>query len=237
MRKYKDFLKDLKRGHDSFYKIEQEQGPAFYFHKKSLESSSEIENFSEASYAMLVAWGMHRPGKHGPKLKPFNEYKSSLKKIWNDVEKIKTLDINSVTERDWTIIGNIFKELNIVKGSTVLVANSKLISHLMPKLIPPVDRSNTLKYLKLSSVEKTLDGQWKQLENIIKEFYIPASKDQLFLEKNKVWSRFKPKYFWDTSKFKVIDNIIMGIQRDKNSIERATRKKNKKHLKERSATT
>jgi hypothetical protein len=79
-----NLLADLEASHSHFYHSAVFGGPSFYFHQRALADGSrgDVERFAESSYAMLVAWGMHRMGKGGAKMTDFETYADSLRNIW-----------------------------------------------------------------------------------------------------------------------------------------------------------
>lgn len=107
----------------------------------------------------------------------------------------------SVERKIWKILGS----LKIGAQKTRLVVNSKALHHLLPDLIPPMDRKYTFEffYLNPNAVqnrdEKTFATVWPQFIRIAKKIESSASP---YLGKG-----------MHTSIPKIIDNAIIGFQK------------------------
>ena len=99
-------------------------------------------------------------------------------------------------------------------SGTSLVGNSKVMAHLLPNLIPPVDREYTLKFLfGKNTIKNAIESEWLTLEQILNDFFYPILYSQRFQTKAREWladSRWKS---WDTSETKIIDNLIVGLSK------------------------
>lgn len=78
--KRRELLAQMPEAHAEFQNSGVFGGPSLHFHLRALEAANEADYdlFSELLYALLVSWGMHRMGKSGPKMRPFNDFKASL---------------------------------------------------------------------------------------------------------------------------------------------------------------
>jgi hypothetical protein len=83
------FANDEKH-HDAYYEVKTFEGPSLYFHRKSLEcADTDFTRRLECICATLTAWGMHRMGKGGPKMLPFEEFRLSMVPWAATVEEAK----------------------------------------------------------------------------------------------------------------------------------------------------
>jgi len=65
------------------------------------------------------------------------------------------------------------KDLKMASG-TSLIGHSKVMAHLMPNIVPPIDREYTLNFLKgHSQIQNGLDGEWDLMRSIIEGLFIP----------------------------------------------------------------
>ncbi len=209
--KISDILKNAKKYHDKFYEVEKFCGPSLHFHRRTLEmiSSSNFELYLEFLYATLVSWGMHRTGKSGPKMQSFDIFKNSIIEIKKLIERARKINYSSITDVDWELLRKIFCNIQIMASGANLVGNSKAMAHLCPNIIPPIDRKYTLTYLEENNPD--LKEEWNLMRKIIENFFIPVAKDNKFITMAKEWiSNNQSQYLWDTSIFKVIDNLIIG---------------------------
>jgi hypothetical protein len=143
----------------SFDPNQQFGGPSIYFHLKAIEALSRHptavdalgdDTFFDYLYATLASWGLHRMGPGNAKLRDIAELKASFREQASSIERVQQLQIDrldpsrvgDVAEQAWKIMAG----LRVGIGQTLLVANSKALHHLLPGLIPPIDRSYTLKF-------------------------------------------------------------------------------------------
>lgn len=99
-------------------------------------------------------------------------------------------------------------------SGTSIVGNSKVMAHMIPNIVPPIDREYTLKYLKgNTNIRNGLDYEWKLMKGVISEIFIPVAKDTEFVKKANAWIDNQSEYPWDTSIFKVIDNLVIGARK------------------------
>lgn len=190
-------------------------GPSLYFHKKTLErvelnqnpiKTIEDEIFYDYLYAMLTAWGMHRMGPGSTKLTEMNILKESFRKQKNKIELLSNYEIDSIpnneifhiTSKIWELIENL--EISISK--TKIVAGSKALHHLFPKLIPPIDREYTIRFF--YNRTNMNQGDKKAFKEIY-PYFIKIAKSCKDDIKHQIGNGLMA-----TSKTKIIDNAIVG---------------------------
>jgi len=99
-------------------------------------------------------------------------------------------------------------------SSASLVGNSKVMAHLLPDLIPPVDREYTLKFLFGNGQFKNgVEVEWKKLVQILEGFFYPAVQFPLFQSKAESWLVQNDRFKWDTSYLKILDNLVIGFSK------------------------
>jgi hypothetical protein len=207
-------LEALEVAHSAYYKKEILGGPSLYFHVQSLDAARErqFDRFAECTYSMLAAWGMHRMGSGGSKMREFDEYQSSLKKIWPLSLQLREKTPSELAEEDWNRLKNMFCELRCMATGTSLVGNSKVLAHLLPNLVPPVDREYTLTFLfRNKQITNDLHGEWGKLRQMLQEFFYPVVQVPLFQTKADEWLAQGDRFRWDTSKLKILDNVMIGL--------------------------
>ncbi len=201
-----------------FEKSDNFVGPSIYFHHKTLEQRgkhSDIESlldddlYYDYIYATLASWGMHRMGPGKTKLVDIEDMKDSiklalpaLKMLWGkSIYELKESQVADIVN----IIWNIFININISVAEVKIVACSKTLHHILPDLIPPIDRSYTYNFFynrtMLSITEK----------EALSEMYLMMYKIAID-NKNNI-NRWVGKGF-NTSITKVIDNAIIGFVLD-----------------------
>lgn len=211
-----DFLTNADRYHAQCYQkmtFNDPNDPSLYFHRKALTSNTENISTSQLEYiyAVLPLWGMHRIGKGGPKMLDFEVFQQSVMRVEQDILTARKANHLNMSESDWTLLEKIFKTLKIMASGTSLVGNSKVMAHLLPNIIPPIDRKYTLKYLcGNADIKNDIGTEWSMMKTIIQNFFIPVARDEAFQKKANAWMANQTQYPWDTSLFKVIDNVIIG---------------------------
>ena len=202
---------------DYFEKANLFTGPSLYFHFKtcairkmypSAVATLSDKNFFESLYATLTAWGMHRMGPGNTKLVDLEDMRISFIRQSNKIAEIESFILSElernvivdITSRLWEII----LQLKVGIGGTKIVANSKALHHLLPNLIPPIDREYTLRFFYNHT---TLNqGDEKAFKEIYPFLYIIASSKKELI-------RERLGHGMNTSETKVIDNAIVGFGR------------------------
>ncbi|MBI5277428.1 MAG: hypothetical protein HY854_13315 [Burkholderiales bacterium] len=209
-------LRGLQSNYTAFYKGVVFAGPSLHFHLAALEASrrEDVRDFATNSYAMLASWGMHRMGPKGAKMDRFDEYLASLRQIWPAVTALRQVGPAQANEDVWKKLRACFVSLKVMRSGSVLVAHSKVLAHALPKLIAPIDREYTIRFLRgHKSVPTAQDRQVRWFEEIHRHFYYPVVTDPRFNEAIMAWS--KSKQPWDSSPLKVADNVVIGYVRRK----------------------
>lgn len=204
-----------------YYEIEKFSGPSEYFHTKVIRliKDSEYglllkdEHFIEYVYATLASWGMHRMGPGGSKMKGFKEFRDSVLTNYDSFLELKRYRLDKLTDEDkekvMKLLADLFKNLKVMESDSNLVGNSKVIHHLLPDLVPPIDRQHTVKFFYGNLNAKynprfSKDEELDMFLEIFDCFRIICKK--LNLSEND-YDKSKP---WNTSIPKLIDNAIIG---------------------------
>lgn len=199
--------------YSSFNKNSTFRGPSLYFHEKALNldnSNMSFEKRIEYIYATLTSWGMHRMGKSGGKMVMFDVFSKSIENIKDTIIYMQSYDPLDRNDDYWHELKHIFVSIEVMQTNTKLVGNSKVMCHLIPNLIPPIDRQYTLNYLYgNTNINTNKDNEWKKLHEILNGFFYEILKNKEFDSKASEWVK-NPEQRWDTSKLKVIDNLVIA---------------------------
>ena len=209
----RDILLNASKYHDAYYKSETFSGPSLYFHRQSIAfiQSPDWEHYLEYIFATLSAWGMHRMGKGGSKMNDFDTFNKSVTSLKNEILEARDFSYTDLNVNKWEIIEQIFCNIDVMASETSLVGNSKVMAHLLPNLIPPIDRRYTLKYLyNNTNIKNDLTKEWHRMECILTEFFYPLACDVNLKKKMATWNSNQNEYPWDTSHLKIIDNLLIG---------------------------
>ena len=214
--KVRDILVNAEKYHQSYYKAETFRGPSLYFHQRALETRHEPGSLThlEYVYATLASWGMHRMGKKGSKMQGFDAFRISTESLLEKIFQAQKYDYREMDDIKWSILESIFRGINIMASGTSIVGNSKVMHHMLPNIVPPIDREYTLWYLRgNTNIKNDLNYEWQLMKEIISRFFIPVAADTEFASKASTWISRKNFYPWDTSILKVVDNLIIGSKK------------------------
>ena len=205
---------ELDAAHAAYYRAEVFGGPSLYFHLTALRAADaeDFERFAEQVYAVLASWGMHRMGIGGPKMRNFEEFQQSLSTIWPRALTLRDKTFVELADSDWADLKSIFQAIRCMASGTSLVGNSKVMAHLLPNLVPPVDREYTLKFLyRHGQIVNDLESEWLKLQEILTGFFYPLAQSSIVRSKTNQWLQQQDQFKWDTSVLKIIDNLVIGL--------------------------
>jgi hypothetical protein len=209
-------LATLDEAHDAYYREAIFAGPSLHFHLRALEAAQarDFERFVEYLYSVLASWGMHRMGSGGSKMREFHEFHGSLRIVWPMALQLRDKLPSTLNESDWSTLREVFRRISCMASGTSLVGNSKVMAHLLPNLIPPIDREYTLKFLfRHGRIANGIEVEWKKLEQILTGFFYPVAQLPFFQQKAEQWVAQKDRFKWDTSALKVADNLVIGLSK------------------------
>jgi hypothetical protein len=166
----------------------------------SVEAAVHDEQFLGLLYKTLPRWGI---GMRASVLVSFTEFRSTLESHLGQLVELEPLTIESLTENVQSTIGAIdflISDLHVVDNRARIVAGTKALHHLLPNLVPPMDRQFTGAFFGWS----TLDPQNNQTVILNEAF-------GAFVE---IAGVTRPSRLvgagWRTSSTKVLDNALIG---------------------------
>lgn len=208
-------------------------GPSIYFHDRTLGrlrsfgSPSEAlldDGFVESLYAVLTAWGMHRMGSRGARLEDFRLFTDSLrsqlpgiidldqrlKKLGGEVTaslpQVPESEVPGLTEELWSVISR----MKLGKSDeTKIVLGSKAVHHLLPELLPPIDRRYTLRFF-LGRETLAAESEPDAFRAIFPRFREIAVGCATVIE-TLMNEGLPGERYMRTSSTKMIDNAIVGF--------------------------
>lgn len=208
-------LNNADKYHGQFYDVKTFGGPSLHFHRRALGLEGKVSAGEQAEliYGVLASWGMHRMGPGGSKMLPFEEFKASLNALASQVSKASGINPLAMTEGDWSQLESIFKTIQVMESQTRIVGNSKVMAHLLPGAIAPVDREYTLKFLfGTGFITNNPDKEWQLMRKIHEEFFYHIAQDGVFQKHAAIWMADQAQWPWDTSLLKVVDNLVIGAK-------------------------
>ncbi len=201
-------------------------GPSLHFHNRAL-SERKIEFLGnthlEMIYATLTSWGMHRMGDTKTKMVDYKDFQKSILLNKNELINLRHLKIENIKKNEFMVLikrlNEICFDLIVSKSNSKIVGNSKTLAHILPDLIPPIDRQYTILFFQkepFNFIDKT--GKLKQptLKKIDENDYfnhiIEKTYDFVnFIKNNNLVKIQQP---FNTSYPKIFDNLIITYIRD-----------------------
>ena len=177
------------------------------FHRKAIERRKALVSvknaiqdygFVKILYETLVAWGVNRGGKLASQeeiYRRLQENETELVALEGYSIDAPNLDRSKIAGWLWSLI----EKLNITSAENKIVGSSKTLHHILPDLVPPIDRRYTRAFF----------GWYGQ--------QFQYNPERVFLNIFEglvdIAQRTNPKQYvddegWHTSRTKIIDNAI-----------------------------
>lgn len=190
-------------------------GPSLYFHQRALQelnNSFLSTNHLEMIYATLTAWGMHRMGETKTKIIEFDAFCKSIQKNENELLSLKELRIENLQEKEFTELikrlNNICFSLKVSVSNSKLVGNSKTLAHILPNLVPPIDRQYTIRFFRCEDLNKTPPNFSPDEEKTYFNYIL--KKSYLLINSIKSDKRINIDNNFNSSYPKIFDNLIVS---------------------------
>jgi len=243
MRNEDDLIKNI--GH--YYKrslevMKEFGGPSIYFHVQAIkeqETDFLSDRHIEMIYATLASWGMHKMGDPEitkAKMVEFPEFKHSIIKHRGRLQQLYSLRMDSCSQEQYGKhiydLKQIYCSLKVSISDATIVTHSKTLAHILPHLIPPIDRQYTIRFFtQENKAFFTESGKYRPVN-------LPQRLDAQFVDFKKYCCRMKmlfdqcdhqlfttDKETFNTSFPKIMDNLIMAFVKDVPKPEKAARRK------------
>ena len=206
-------------------------GPSIYFHIQSIKEQEKnflSDRHIEMIYATIASWGMHKMGDPNftkAKMVSFNEFKNSILIHRDRLSDLYNMRMHLCTQKEYENFFNnieqIYYNLRVSISEATIVANSKTLAHLLPHMIPPIDRQYTIRFFTQDNKDFfNKSGNYKQINlpsdirSQFSDFKIYCSKVKMMFDKskNKIFSIDKESF--NTSYPKIMDNLIVAFVKD-----------------------
>jgi hypothetical protein len=202
-------------------------GPSIYFHIQSIREQRAnflSERHCEMIYATLASWGMHKMGDPNftkAKMVEYDDFKNSLFGQREELHAFnnKRFDESTIDEYRNYIneLEKIYLALKVSISASTIVAHSKVLAHLLPDLVPPVDRQYTIRFFTQDDkLFFSRTGKYKNVEMPDSSNHFSAFVDYCVRIK-RMYDKCNNSIFhidsntFNTSIPKIMDNIIMSF--------------------------
>jgi hypothetical protein len=227
---------DLITNFDHYYKrslevLKEFGGPSIYFHVQSIkeqEAAFLSDRHIEMIYATLASWGMHKmgnPDETKTKLVEYSNFRESILRHRERLHKFRSLWMDSCTQEQYKKyvddLEQVYRTLKVSIAEATIVAHSKTLAHILPNLIPPIDRQYTVRFFTQDNKKFfTPSGKFRLVS-------LPQGIDAQFADFRMYCCRIKTlfdrsdhhlfnidKETFNTSFPKIMDNLIMAFVKD-----------------------
>jgi hypothetical protein len=148
-------------------------------------------------------------GRQAAKVGAFEPFCDSIRAERGHLQDLWSLDIRTIAPGDADVVASevweIISSLKVSTSRTTIVAGSKTLHHLLPELVPPIDRQYTFKFFTgqtaVSHGERAAFAEWFPFFCEIGRTCASVIEEAL-----------QRGGFMATSASKVIDNAIMGFR-------------------------
>jgi len=182
---HRSFLKGQEKYFaDAYAQFTAFGGPSVYLHQQCLKAAEEeflSVRHIEMLYATLASWGMHRMGGRGQiktKLTDWGRFYSSIKGNAEAFEWLrgrKMLETRLDDYREALLwLAPIYRSLDLTEAGATVVVNSKALHHILPELIPPIDRQYTIRFCTQPS------DRWRGANGKFRMVLLPPQLDEQF---------------------------------------------------------
>lgn len=232
---------------DHYYKrslevMKEFGGPSIYFHVQAIKEQENdflSDRHIEMIYATLASWGMHKMGDPEitkAKMVEFPEFKHSIVKHRDRLQQLYSLRMDSCSQEQYgkhiDDLKQTYYSLKVSISDATIVAHSKTLAHILPNLIPPIDRQYTIRFFTQKKTEFfTESGKYRPVN-------LPQRLDAQFADFKKYCHKMKmlfdkcnqqlftiDKETFNTSFPKIIDNLIMAFVKDVPKPQKVVRRK------------
>lgn len=193
-------------------------GPSLYFHERaiarrrvagSIDELFEDGLFWEYVYAVLPAWGMHRMGAQAAKVGGFQDMADSfvrqreaLAALFDQrLSEVEAGNRANLAEAIWDVIAN----LSVSTSRTQIVAGSKALHHVLPDLLPPIDRQYTFRFFTGQKNIAHIGGRTAFME------WFPLICEVADTCRTHIQEALRRGGFMATGEAKIVDNAIIGF--------------------------
>jgi len=212
-----DRVRELQKGFpgyvDAFATAKLFTGPSLHFHERTLHvlrehgyaaKALQDERYVEMLYATLASWGMHRMGPGNTKLVAFTDFRRVLAENSRAITELEPYSVlDALPAKIVQRLCALAKKVRVSPARTYLVSSSKVLHHVLPQLVPPIDNEYTLSFFLHSVI---LDGENDEsvMATIFPYFNQLGRAQAAFIRESIGYG------YMNTSASKLLDNGIVG---------------------------
>ena len=160
------------------------------------------QDFVVSLYDTLKAWGL---GQRRSRLRPLPEFSAALVRVLPRLQTLgglridaPELDVDSAIQSIWTAV----ESLSVADNQAQLDAGTKTLHHVLPELVPPMDRAYTQQFFRWHNPQ----FQYGQ-EKCFRTAYAAL----VHVARSTSPRQYVGTHPWHTSVTKVLDNALVGL--------------------------
>jgi hypothetical protein len=169
----------------------------------SVRTAVDSEQFLTSLRRTLLAWGIGRRASH---LVPADSFAAALRAALPRLEPLEslTIDAGDLPDDIAGTLAQLIESLGVVANKAKLVAGTKTLHHLLPDLVPPMDRAWTGLFFQFHLPE------WQDTRSQRRIFELAYNNLA------NVARQVRPEQYvtgagWRTTRTKIIDNALIGF--------------------------
>lgn len=145
-------------------------------------------------------------------MRGFEVFRESVEALQQRITAAQAYTPEEIGGEAWANLRSMFAGIKIMASGTTLVGNSKVMHHMLPNIVPPIDREYTLHHLRGNTMfANDIDREWQMMRDMIEGFFMPLATHTEFRSKAERWVAEKRP--WDTSVMKIVDNLLIGAKK------------------------
>ena len=166
---------------------------------KSIDS----EAYMRALYSTLEAWGMNwgADDSNGPKMQEYDKFAESVRAYKPGIAPLERVGLAQIDADIAGKMWRIIQGMQLSQRQSQIVTGAKALHHLLPQLLPPIDRKYTRPFF-LYDGRRFQYNQREAFALMMSYFARIARRVDL--------GRYVGTARWATSESKLIDNAIIG---------------------------
>lgn len=169
----------------------------------SVGAALEDDDFLRNLWNTLRSWGCN---SRGARLQPLLEFRWRLRDCKSRIAQLEGLDVkasNLQADRIAQELHDIIYEVRLSQTESQVVTGSKALHHILPSLVPPIDRNYTRRFFHF----------WMQQFQYDPDIFAYIWTRFAEIAERTSPGRFVGKAPWATSESKVLDNAVIGYCR------------------------
>lgn len=170
-------------------------------------NSIDSDAYLHAMYSTLEAWGMNTargPNGRGSRMQEYDTFAASVRAHKGDIVALERVGLAQIDEDVAGKLWGLIEGMRLSQTKSQMVTGAKALHHLLPRLLPPIDREYTQAFFRYHNPQFQYNPE-RCFTLMLPYFARIAQRVDL--------GRHVGTARWATSESKLIDNAIIGFCR------------------------